>query len=101
RDLNEQQTEILRLGFPCPGKSRREPSLAQDDNVVRFSFCIFFSLCLCVSVVKSEKQKTGAFSPENLRRLFPQFRGLRPLISLFGLTYEFSPLRPRIHNDVS
>ena len=59
---------------------------------------------LCVSVVKNirgEKQKTGAFSPENLRRLLPQFQGLRPLISLFGLTYEFGPQRPRIHNDAS
>ena len=50
------------------------------------------------------KQKTGAFSPENLRRLLPQFRGLRPLISLFGLTYEFGPQRPEFtmtcHNSL-
>ena len=74
-------------------------ALAQNDTLFLISF-FSVSLCLCVSVVKT-KQKTGAFSPENLRRLLPQFRGLRPLISLFGLTYEFGPQRPRIHNDVS
>ena len=69
-----------------------------------FHFVLSF---LCVSVVKiirGEKQKTSAFAPENLRRLLPQFRGLRLLISLFGLTYEFGPQRPEFtmtcHNSL-
>ena len=97
RDLNEkQQTEILRLGFPALEKAGGSPP---SLRMTAFIFLFFSSPRLRASAVK--KQKTGAFSPENLRRLLPQFRGLRPLISLFGLTYEFGPLRPRIHNDVS